>query len=35
MFAAGKVILADTLDPDSFWHIQVGGEIAARGWPGG
>jgi hypothetical protein len=33
LVAAGKVILADTLDPDSFWHIRVGQEIARQGWP--
>ncbi len=35
--AAGKVILGDTLDPDCFWHLRVGGELAgqisASGWP--
>jgi hypothetical protein len=31
--AAGKVILADTLDPDCFWHLRVGAEIARQGWP--
>jgi len=33
LVAAGKVILADTLDPDCFWHIRVGQEIARQGWP--
>src|ERR1700679_1592580 len=33
LVAAGKVILADTLDPDSFWHIRVGQEIARQSWP--
>ena len=33
LVAAGKVILADTLDPDCFWHLRVGAEIAAQAWP--
>ncbi|MGD0463989.1 MAG: hypothetical protein ABSB74_16015 [Tepidisphaeraceae bacterium] len=33
LVAAAKVILADTLDPDCFWHIRVGEEIAHQGWP--
>jgi hypothetical protein len=31
--AVGKVVLADTLDPDCFWHLRVGGEIVRQGWP--
>jgi hypothetical protein len=31
--AAGKVILADTLDPDCFWHLRVADEIARQSWP--
>jgi hypothetical protein len=31
--AAGKAVLADTLDPDCFWHLRVGEEIARQGWP--
>src|ERR1700689_1966922 len=33
LVAAGKVILADTLDPDCFWHLRVGAEIALQSWP--
>jgi hypothetical protein len=33
LVAAGKVVLGDTLDPDCFWHIRVGQEIARQGWP--
>ena len=33
LVAAGKVILADTLDPDCFWHLRVGAEIARQSWP--
>ena len=33
LLAAGKVIVADTMDPDAFWHMRVGGEIARQGWP--
>jgi hypothetical protein len=33
LVAAGKVVLADTLDPDCFWHLRVGEEIARQGWP--
>jgi hypothetical protein len=33
LVAAGKVILGDTLDPDSFWHMRVGQEIARQTWP--
>src|SRR5580704_14057180 len=32
--AVGKVILADTLDPDCFWHLRVGEEISRMPWPG-
>jgi hypothetical protein len=31
--AAGKVILADSLDPDCFWHLRVADEIARQSWP--
>jgi len=33
LVAAGKVILADTLDPDCFWHLRVADEIARQSWP--
>jgi len=33
LMAAGKVILGDTLDPDCFWHLRVGGELAGGFWP--
>jgi hypothetical protein len=33
LVAAGKVILADTMDPDCFWHLRVGEEIIQQGWP--
>lgn len=33
LVAAGKVILADTMDPDCFWHLRVGAEIARQSWP--
>jgi len=33
LVAAGKVILADTIDPDCFWHLRVGAEIARQSWP--
>jgi len=33
LVAVGKAILADTLDPDCFWHLRVGQEIAQMGWP--
>jgi hypothetical protein len=33
MVAVGKAVLADTLDPDCFWHLRVGQEIAQAGWP--
>jgi hypothetical protein len=33
LVAAGKVILADSLDPDCFWHLRVGAEIAQQSWP--
>jgi hypothetical protein len=33
LLAAGKVILGDTLDPDAFWHMRVGEEIARQSWP--
>src|SRR5271154_6272940 len=33
LVAAAKVILADTLDPDCFWHLRVGAEIARQSWP--
>jgi hypothetical protein len=31
--AAAKTILYDTLDPDLFWHLRVGSELARRGFP--
>jgi hypothetical protein len=31
--AAAKAILYDTLDPDLFWHLRVGGELARQGFP--
>jgi hypothetical protein len=31
--AAAKVVLADTLDPDSFWHLRVADEISRQSWP--
>ena len=31
--AAAKAILADSLDPDCFWHMRVGQEIAQQSWP--
>jgi len=31
--AGGKAILADTLDPDCFWHLRVADQIAQVGWP--
>ncbi|MGD1275981.1 MAG: hypothetical protein ABR964_02005 [Tepidisphaeraceae bacterium] len=31
--AGGKAILADTLDPDCFWHLRVADQIAKAGWP--
>lgn len=34
LVAAGKVILADTLDPDCFWHLRIGAEISGQSWPG-
>jgi hypothetical protein len=30
--AVGKTILADTLDPDAFWHLRVGEEISHLNW---
>ncbi|MGA3067036.1 MAG: hypothetical protein ABSF29_09335 [Tepidisphaeraceae bacterium] len=33
LLAAGKAILADTLDPDCFWHLRVADEIGRQGWP--
>lgn len=33
LLAAAKVVLGDTLDPDCFWHLRVGEEIARAGWP--
>jgi len=33
ILAAAKVVLGDTLDPDCFWHLRVGDEIARAGWP--
>src|SRR5580658_7351140 len=33
MVAVGKVVIGDTLDPDCFWHLRVGGEIVKAGWP--
>lgn len=33
ILAAAKVVLGDTLDPDCFWHLRVGDEIAKVGWP--
>src|ERR1700683_4106410 len=33
MVAVGKAILADTMDPDAFWHLRVGQELAQLGWP--
>jgi hypothetical protein len=33
LVAVGKAVLADTLDPDAFWHLRVGQEIAQMGWP--
>src|ERR1700728_5340306 len=33
LLAAAKVVLGDTLDPDCFWHLRVGEEIAKAGWP--
>lgn len=32
--AAAKVVLADTLDPDAFWHLRVADEISRQSWPG-
>src|SRR5436190_1380873 len=31
MFAAGKAVLYDTLDPDAFWHLRVAERIAQVG----
>jgi hypothetical protein len=31
--AASKAIVADTLDPDCFWHLRVGQELSAQSWP--
>jgi hypothetical protein len=33
LVSVGKAILADTMDPDCFWHLRVGQEIAQMGWP--
>jgi hypothetical protein len=33
LLAVGKVVLADTLDPDCFWHLRVGAELARQAWP--
>ncbi len=34
LVGAGKAILADTLDPDCFWHLRVADELARQTWPG-
>jgi hypothetical protein len=31
LFAAGKAILADTLDPDCFWHLRVAETLQTHG----
>lgn len=31
--AAAKAIVADTLDPDCFWHLRVGEELSHQSWP--
>jgi len=31
LVAAGKVIQADSMDPDAFWHLRVGGQLARDG----
>jgi hypothetical protein len=33
MAAASKAIVADTLDPDCFWHLRVGQELIGQSWP--
>jgi hypothetical protein len=33
LVAVGKAVLADTLDPDCFWHLRVAQKIAQMGWP--
>jgi len=31
LLAAGKVILADTMDPDAFWHLRVADQLLTEG----
>lgn len=31
LLAAGKVILADSMDPDAFWHLRVADQLAHEG----
>jgi hypothetical protein len=31
LFAAGKAVFYDTLDPDCFWHLRVAGQIQTDG----
>ncbi len=31
LFAAGKAVLHDTMDPDFFWHIRVAGQLQQDG----
>jgi hypothetical protein len=33
LLGAAKAILADTLDPDSFWHLRVADELSRQSWP--
>jgi hypothetical protein len=33
LLGAAKAILADTIDPDCFWHLRVGDELARQSWP--
>ncbi len=34
LVAVGKAVLADTLDPDMFWHLRVAEQLQAPGMPG-
>lgn len=31
LFAAGKVVMSDTMDPDAFWHLKTADRLASEG----